>query len=116
MNKLDLSNVRSLKLHYESETVQAMTKKLCSIKSLHNLTSPMKQVENGWIPDFNSRYFTADFPYGLAIIEELAEVLDFATPNIKSTMDWYRKVTGDTNRLDLETYGICSIEDIYNLY
>ena len=116
MNKLDLSDVRSLKLHYESSTAEAMTKKLCSIKSLHNLASPMKQVDDGWIPDFSSRYFTADFPYGLAIIEELAGVLGFDAPNIKDTMDWYRRVTGDTNRLDLGQYGIHSLEDIYALY
>jgi Glycerol-3-phosphate dehydrogenase len=116
MNKLDLHNVRSLKIHYESDTVKEMTKKLCSIKSLHNLASPMKTVDGGWIPDFESRYFTADFPYGLAIIEELAEVLKYDAPNIKSTMDWYRKATGNTNRLDLGTYGIHSLEDIYELY
>ncbi|MBE6127836.1 MAG: hypothetical protein E7185_01025 [Erysipelotrichaceae bacterium] len=116
MDKLDLHNVRSLKLHYESDTVEAMTKKLCSIKSLHNLSSPMKQVPGGWVPDFNSRYFTADFPYGLAIIEELAAVLGFDAPNIKDTMDWYRKVTGDTDRLDLGAYGIHSLQNIYDLY
>ena len=116
MDKLDLHDVRSLKLHYESDTVEAMTKKLSSIKSLHNLASPMKQVEGGWIPDFKSRYFTADFPYGLAIIEELAAVLKYDAPNIKDTMDWYRRVTGDTNRLDLSAYGIHSLQDIYDLY
>lgn len=116
LDKLDLSNVRSLKIHYDSDTIEAMTKKLCSIKSLHNLFSPMKQVNGGWIPDFSSRYFTADFPYGLAIIEELAGILGYNAPNIKDTMDWYRNVTGDTSRLDLGAYGIHSIEDIYNLY
>ena len=116
MDKLDLHDVRSLKLHYESDTVEAMTKKLASIKSLHNLASPMRQVEGGWVPDFKSRYFTADFPYGLAIIEELAAVLKYDAPNIKDTMDWYRRVTGDTNRLDLGAYGIHSLQDIYNLY
>jgi hypothetical protein len=116
MDKLDLKNVRSLKLHYESDTVEAMTKKLCSIKSLHNLTSPMKQVEGGWIPDFKSRYFTADFPYGLAIIEEFADILDCDVPNIKETMGWYRSVTGDTSRLRLADYGIHTLEDIYGLY
>lgn len=116
MDKLDLHNVRSLKLHYNSDTVESMTKKLTSIKSLHNLASPMKQVENGWVPDFQSRYFRADFPFGLAIIVELADVLGFAAPNIKNTMDWYRRVTGDTNQLDLAAYGINSIEDIYELY
>ena len=116
MDRLDLSAVRSLKLHYESDTVKTMTKKLCSIKSLHNLTSPMKKVEGGWIPDFQSRYFTADFPYGLAIIEELADILNFNVPNIKETIDWYRRVTKDLNRLDLRGQGISSIEDIYRLY
>ena len=116
MNKLDLNDVKSLKLHYESDTVEAMTAKLRSIKSLHNLLSPMKYVGGGWIPDFSSRYFTADFPYGLAIIEELAEILNYDAPNIRETMDWYRKVTGDTNKLNLKDYGINDIEDIYDLY
>lgn len=116
LDQLDLTNVKSLKLHYESDTVEAMTKKLRSIKSLHNLGSPMIKVENGFVPDFKSRYFTADFPYGLAIIEELASLLNFDAPNIKDTMDWYRKVTGDTNKLDLAEYGITSKEDIYKLY
>lgn len=116
MDKLDLHAVKSLKLHYESDTVKAMTRKIRSIKSLHNLTSPMKKVNVGWIPDFSSRYFTADFPYGLAIIEELAVLLGVDAPNIKETMVWYRKVTGDTNRLNLQNYGIHSLEDIYLLY
>jgi hypothetical protein len=116
MDKMDLTAVKSLKIHYESDTVETMTKKLCSIMSLHNLGSPMIKVEGGFIPDFKSRYFTADFPYGLAIIEELAALLNFNAPNIKDTMDWYRKVTGDTNRLDLADYGIRTLEDIYELY
>ena len=33
MDKMDLSNVRSLKIHYESDTVEAMTKKLSGISS-----------------------------------------------------------------------------------
>ena len=116
LKKLDLHHVRSLKLHYESDTVEAMTKKLSSIQSLHNLRSPMRRVESGWIPDFNSRYFRADFPYGLAIIEDLAVILHVDTPNISDTLDWYRKVTGDTERFDLGRYGIHSIEDIYAMY
>ena len=116
LDQLDLTNVKSLKLHYESDTVEAMTKKLRSIKSLHNLSSPMIQVDGGYIPDFKSRYFTADFPYGLAIIEELAALLNYNATNIKDTMRWYRKVTGDTNRLDLAVYGIITKEDIYKLY
>jgi len=113
---MDLHNVSSLKHHYDSETVEALTCKLRSIKSLHNLYSPMKKIEGGWIPDFESRYFAADFPYGLAILEEFADVVGIGAPNIKSTMAWYRELTGDYNRLDIRQYGICSIEDIYAFY
>ncbi len=116
MDKLDLHAVRSLREHYESNTAEAMTRKLRSIKSLNHLTSPMLPVDNGWIPDFGSRYFTADFPYGLAIIEEFADILSFDAPNIRSTMEWYRKTTGDTNRFSLRQYGIRCLDDIYALY
>ena len=54
--ELDLHDV----LHYESDTIPDLTAKMRSIKSLHNLSSPMNQVEGGWVPDFKSRYFTAD--------------------------------------------------------
>ena len=116
MNELDLSNVRSLKLHYESDTVEAMTAKLRSISSLHNLASPMKQFEGGWAPDFDSRYFSADFPFGLAIIEGLARVLGCSVPNINATMDWYRRVSGNTDAFNLDDCAIHSINDIYELY
>ena len=116
MNKLDLHDVRSLKLHYKSNTVTEMTEKLRSIKSLHNLASPMRQCGGGWIPDFQSRYFTADFPFGLAIIEEFARVLDRDVPNIRETMKWYRRITGDTSCFDLKRFGIQTIDDIYIMY
>lgn len=116
MDKLDLHAVQSLKTHYESDTVEAMTRKLCSIQSLHKLPSPMINTGSGWVPDFNSRYFTADFPFGLAIIEQFADVLCYDAPNIKETMEWYRRVTGDTSCLDIRRYGIHSVEDIYSFY
>lgn len=116
LNALDLSYVRSLKLHYESDTVEAMTKKISSISSLHNLKSPMIETENGWIPDFKSRYFTADFPFGLALIEQFADVVGIEAKNIRETMKWYRTLTNDRSGLILSDYGIKTIDDIYSLY
>lgn len=116
IKRFDLYSVKSLKLHYESNNAEAMTKKLRSIKSLHNLSSPMKEEKGGWVPDFASRYFQSDFPYGLAIIEEFARVLNYQAPNILATMNWYREVTRDKHRFDLRDYGIHSIEDIYGFY
>lgn len=116
LNNLDLKYVRSLKIHYESNTIDGMTKKISSIKSLHNLHSPMKKVENGWIPDFESRYFTADFPYGLSIIESFGHIVDVSMPRIHETMMWYRQISGDKNMFNLSDYGIITINDIYNFY
>lgn len=114
--ELDLSEVRSLKLHYESTTVRTMTKKLCSIKSLQGLYTPMIKVENGYIPDFNSRYFTADFPYGLSIIAQLAKAVNVSVPYIRETLNWYYSVTGRNEEFHLSEYGICSYKDVINYY
>lgn len=116
MSALDLSYVRSLKLHYESDTIEAMTKKISSISSLHNLRSPMVETEKGWIPDFDSRYFTADFPFGLGLIEQFADIVGEKAKNIRETMKWYRTVTNDSSGLLLSDYGIRTVDDIYSLY
>lgn len=117
LDQLDLSAVKSLAEHYDnSDTTEKMTRKIKSIQSLHNLLSPMKKVAGGYIPDFDSRYFKADFPYGLAIIEEIAEILAVSIPKINETMQWYRKVTGDWNRLELKEYGLKTKDDIYRFY
>lgn len=116
LKALDLSEVRSLKLHYESTNVKEMTQKLRSIKSLQGLYTPMLKVEGGYIPDFNSRYFTADFPYGLSIIAQLAKVLSVDVQYIKETLDWYYSVTGRREEVHLSEYGICSYEAVIEFY
>ena len=113
---IDLSEVRSLKKHYESETVEELTKKLQSIKSLQGLLSPMKEVEKGFVPDFESRYFTADFPYGLSIIYQLATIMGVSVPFIKETLEWYYLVTNSTEKLNLADFGLSSQEDVYKFY
>ena len=36
----------------------------------------------GWCPDWNSRYFTEDIPFGTRIIQECARQLGIPTPTI----------------------------------
>lgn len=86
---LDLSAVVSLRKYYESPTPEAMTKKISGIKAFKGLVSPMVQCAGGWVPDFNSRYFSTDFPYGLKLIKDLAGVFGVATPNIDAVWNWY---------------------------
>ena len=114
---LDLSQVKSLREHYESNSPEALTRKIQSISSLNKLCSPMKKLRDGnWIPDFESRYFTSDFPFGLAIIESIAELFEFNAPAIKHTMQWYRDITRDNNCFRLSDFGIDSTEKFYRIY
>ena len=51
--------------YYESSDAASLTRKLRSIQAFKGILAPMKAVEGGFVPDFSSRYFTEDFPYGL---------------------------------------------------
>lgn len=86
---LDLSSVESLQDYYESHTSEEMTRKIRSIKAFKGLKSPMIRKENGWIPDWNSRYFTADFNYGIKVIKDIANLFNVSTPMINKIWDWY---------------------------
>ena len=68
--------------YYESHDAQSLAAKLSSIAGFKGITSPMIQTEEGWIPDFKSRYFTEDFPYGLKYIWQLARDHNIPTPVI----------------------------------
>ena len=74
--------------YYESTDAESLTRKISSIRAFQNITSPMKSVENGWIPDFESRYFTEDFPYGLKIIVDLAKEKNINCPHINKVFGW----------------------------
>ncbi len=115
--EFDLSDVVSLKVHYESDTVPALTKKLRGIPSLSKILSPMKQTADGWRPDFDNRYFKCDFEFGLDLLLQFAETLKLNSPTMNAVMNWYRRKTGNfTRAVKLSDYGINSAEDIYKFY
>ena len=87
--QMDLRAVKSLKLHYESDTVEKMTKKIRSIQAFRGLLSPMTRTPTGWIPDFSSRYFTADFSYGLKIMIDIGKAVGVSTPQMNEVWAWY---------------------------
>lgn len=117
LDKMDLSSVRSLKDHYESYSVKAMTEKISSISAFKGITSPMKKSNDGWIPDFDSRYFSCDFAYGLEMLRQFGEILSVDTPTIDIMMEWYKKASGNTApTISLRSAGINDKQDIYNYY
>ena len=111
-----LEYVKSLREHYESPTAEAMTKKISSIPVFKGLQTPAIHVEGGFIPDLNSRYFTADFSYGLTIIKQIACFAGVPTPNIDETLAWYKKIAINTEEFRFENYGISDRNDLESFY
>lgn len=74
--------------YYESTDAQSLACKLRSIEAFHDILSPMKAVDGGYIPDFQSRYFTEDFPYGLAFVQRLAQSHAVPSPTIDRVLHW----------------------------
>ena len=79
---LNLKNVKSLKEHYGVSNVQEMTKKIQSIDAFKGIYMPMVKMNNKFIPDIKSRYFTEDIAMGLKYIKDYATKLDIETPTI----------------------------------
>ncbi len=80
--------IPSLLDYYESTDSLSLTAKIRSIKAFKGILSPMKKVSGGWVPDFESRYFTEDFPFGLRFIKELASKHNVQTPIIDKVYNW----------------------------
>ena len=74
--------------YYESHDAASLTDKLQSIQAFKGIKSPMIQVEGGYVPDFESRYFTEDFPYGLQIVQRLAHEHGIKTPMMDKILRW----------------------------
>lgn len=74
--------------YYESTNEITLTQKLHDIKAFQDISSPMKEVEEGFIPDFSSRYFVEDFPYGMRFIVETAHKQHVEIPTIEKVYQW----------------------------
>ncbi len=86
---MDKSAVPSLLDYYESHDAPSLAQKLCTIKAFESIYAPMKEIAPGaWVPDFSSRYFTEDFPYGLKWIHDLAHQNHVLCPHIDTVYAW----------------------------
>ena len=74
--------------YYESHDAESLCHKIQSISAFKGIKSPMIETPQGWIPDFNSRYFTEDFGYGLRFIYNLAKKGILSVPHINEVYAW----------------------------
>ncbi len=92
LDVLDIHSIPTLLDYYESKDAISLTQKIQSIPAFQSITSPMKQVEDGWSADFQNRYFTEDFPYGLRWIKELCEKNNIKADSVNMVYDWWSAV------------------------
>ena len=74
--------------YYESTDAASLAQKLRSIEAFKGILSPMIKVEGGYVPNFQSRYFTEDFPYGLAFVHRLTHEKGIPSPTIDRIYEW----------------------------
>lgn len=74
--------------YYESTDAESLAAKLRSIKAFKGLKAPMLQTPQGWVADYSSRYFTEDFPYGLAYVSKVAQEQQIKSPTIDKVLSW----------------------------
>ena len=79
---------------------------LSSIAAFKGIMTPAVEVNGLYVPDLHSRYFTADFSYGLNIIKQIADFVHVYTPNINETLNWYKKIAVEKSEFRYGDYGI----------
>lgn len=80
--------IPSLLDYYECSDAESLTRKIQSIPAFAHIPAPMLRVDGGWVPDFGSRYFTEDFPYGLRHIVDTARRHHVETPTLDRVLAW----------------------------
>lgn len=113
----DLSSVTPLGKYYESSNEEELTRKIRSIDGFKGIYVPMLEFTPGkYIPDFNSRYFTADFQYGLSILLQISNFLGIHSENMKNTYMWYANIEKKYAAFNYTDCGIKTIDDFISFY
>ena len=58
------------------------------------IRTPMNRVADGYIPNYQSRFFLEDVPYGLVVLKGIAELLGVATPALERVLIWSQSQMG----------------------
>lgn len=114
---LPVNDIVPIVKYYDGTCPKEMMDKIKSIQSFKGLSTPSIKNDNGtYSPDLASRYFTADFPYGLDILVSFAKILKVNHPKMDMVSNWYHRISGNNNRFRIEDFGITTIEELMSLY
>lgn len=109
----DLKAVKSILFNFKVEP-SSLTMIIKSSNEFKGIRSPMKFEDDGWVPDFESRYFTADFCYGLKVLIDFADKLNVPVPHMKKIWNWYMSFVEDKPYFQLD-YSKEEMEEVYGI-
>lgn len=128
-NGIETSAIRPLSEHYESPTIDALTRKINSIATFQSVYAPMKEQDGKYVADTESRMFTEDFPWGLLVIRSYFDFFNISAPTMDKLLKWYsgymklewfvdNKLCGKdlANTGIITKYGVKSKEQLVSLY
>ena len=92
INILNLNQKETIKCRFNVNNKQQLTDAIKNVSGFKNIYTDMIKMQDGYIPDLDSRYFTADIPYGLCILKAFAEIYNISTPMIDEIIIWAQKI------------------------
>lgn len=130
--EIDTTAIMPLPEHYESYTVEDLTRKINSIPTFQTVWAPMAASPSGngtFVADTQSRLFSEDFPWGLALIRAYFDFFGIAAPTMDRLLKWYADymglewyVDGSFCGKDLantgipQRYGVSTKEELLSFY
>lgn len=107
----DKSDFEEIKPRFGIEKPEELSEKIQNAIGFLTIKTPMLEVEGGFIPDLNSRYFTEDLEFGLCIIKSFAEICDIKTPMVDEVVVWAQNLF---NKEYIKSGKLCG-KDVKNL-
>jgi hypothetical protein len=61
---------------------------IASNRAYAGIRTPMLEVDGGWVPNWDSRFFGEDIPHGLVVLRGLADLTGISLPRIDEILRW----------------------------
>lgn len=110
-----LEKTEGMSIKERREYVSDRIREIRNEKAEQKRTEAQK-IQASFIPDLHSRYFTADFPYGLTVIEQIGKIAGVDMPNIESLLSWYDEIAIVNDKLILSDYGVTDLDSLREFY
>lgn len=94
----------------------AFSARIRSIASFKGLKPPGLETAGGYLPDFSSRYFSADFAFGLKLILQVGNLAQVALPTCQMLMTWYESLPLKHQEVSCARYGLNTRADLVAFY